>query len=90
MPGISRFFGIVIHMYANDHGPERHFHASYNGFYARFYFDGTMGDGEEFPSKQAKLVKKWALLRRAELDANWVEHVEPGTQPVDIPPLEHK
>ena len=49
-----------------------------------------MGDGEEFPSKQAKLVKKWALLRRAELDANWVEHVEPGTQPVDIPPLEHK
>jgi hypothetical protein len=28
MPEISRFFGIVIRMYHNDHGPA-HFHASY-------------------------------------------------------------
>jgi hypothetical protein len=30
MPEISRFFGIVIRMYFNDHGPP-HFHAAYDG-----------------------------------------------------------
>ena len=33
MPEISRFFGIVITMYFNDHGPP-HFHARYNEFRA--------------------------------------------------------
>jgi hypothetical protein len=28
MPEISRFFGIIIRMYYNEHGP-RHFHARY-------------------------------------------------------------
>ena len=30
MPEISRFFGIVIYMYVDDHNPP-HFHAEYNG-----------------------------------------------------------
>ena len=30
MPEISRFFGIVIQMYYNDHAPP-HFHARYGG-----------------------------------------------------------
>ncbi len=33
MPEISRFFGIVIYMYFDDHLPP-HFHARYSGFEA--------------------------------------------------------
>ena len=34
MPEISRFYGIVIRMYYNDHPPP-HFHAQYAEFKAR-------------------------------------------------------
>jgi hypothetical protein len=34
MPTISRFFGIVIRMYFDDHG-EPHFHAHYGKFSAK-------------------------------------------------------
>jgi len=33
MPEISRFLGIVIYMYFNDHNPP-HFHAVYNNYKA--------------------------------------------------------
>ena len=33
MPELSRFLGIVIYMYFNDHDPP-HFHAEYNEFQA--------------------------------------------------------
>lgn len=33
MPQISRFFGIIIKMYYNDHQPA-HFHAEYNEYVA--------------------------------------------------------
>ncbi len=33
MPEISRFYGIIIYMYINDHNPP-HFHARYNEFEA--------------------------------------------------------
>ncbi|KAB7791219.1 DUF4160 domain-containing protein [Bifidobacterium leontopitheci] len=89
MGGISRFYGIVVYMYANDHGPDKHFHASYNGFYAKFHLDGTLVDGEDFPRKQARFIKKWASLRQSELEANW-RHVEAHTQPSGIAPLDHK
>lgn len=51
MPGISRFFGIVIYMYANDHGPVKHFHAEYNGHWAKYSFDGDLIKGG-LPRKQ--------------------------------------
>ena len=34
MPEISRFFGIVIRMYFDDHNPP-HFHATYTGLEAQ-------------------------------------------------------
>jgi hypothetical protein len=33
MPEISRFLGIIIYMYFNDHNPP-HFHVQYNNFRA--------------------------------------------------------
>ncbi len=38
MPEISRFFGIVIKMYYNDHLPP-HFHAEYGEFMAELTID---------------------------------------------------
>jgi hypothetical protein len=35
MPEISRFFGIIIRMYYNDHAPP-HFHAAYQEFSGDF------------------------------------------------------
>ena len=41
MPEISKFYGIVIYMYINDHNPP-HFHAVYQGYKATI----TIQDGE--------------------------------------------
>lgn len=40
MPEICRFYGIIIHMYFNEHNPP-HFHATYQGFKASI----TIEDG---------------------------------------------
>ena len=45
MPVISRFYGIVIAMYFNDHSPP-HFHAKYSGYEALFDFEGNGIEGE--------------------------------------------
>lgn len=70
MPGISRFFGIVIYMYANDHGPVKHFHAEYNGHWAKYSFDGDLIKGG-LPRKQERLVLAWAEIHREDLESNW-------------------
>ena len=45
MPIISRFYGIIIAMYFNDHNPP-HFHAKYAGMEALFGFDGSLLEGQ--------------------------------------------
>jgi len=54
MPIISRFYGIVIAMYFNDHNPP-HFHAKYSGYEALFNFDGVIFEGE-LPKRASKFV----------------------------------
>lgn len=41
MPEISRFFGIIIRMFYDEHNPP-HFHAEYSGKKAVFDFDGNV------------------------------------------------
>jgi hypothetical protein len=41
MPAVSIFFGIVIRMFYNDHGPV-HFHAEYQGQRGKFDLTGRM------------------------------------------------
>ena len=70
-PTISRFYGIVIRMYANDHPPP-HFHARYGQHRARVAIEtGELLDGE-LPSRAARLVRQWAALHRDELKTNWM------------------
>lgn len=88
MPVISMFYGIVIKMNWKDNGKHHlsHFHAYYNEFEASFDFQGEIISGD-FPSKQASLVKAWALLHQEELAANWRLAIE-GEQIFKINPLQ--
>ena len=70
MPEISRFFGIVIKMFFNDHAPP-HFHAECGENKAMInistgeVIEGTM------PAKQLKLIQAWAILHEQELLSNF-------------------
>lgn len=57
MPVISRFFGITIIMYWNDHNPP-HIHAKYGEYSAIISIDGELLDGK-FPSRGLTLVLEW-------------------------------
>ncbi|HYN42823.1 MAG TPA: DUF4160 domain-containing protein [Thermoanaerobaculia bacterium] len=70
MPTISAFFGILIRMFYNDHGPA-HFHAEYQGERASFDFNGTVIDGQMRSRTARQLVKEWADLHRPELEEDW-------------------
>jgi hypothetical protein len=77
MPEISRFLGIVIYMYFNEHNPP-HFHAEYNEFRASIFIN-TLGLMEgRLPSKVMSLVVEWAQEHQAELLGNWKSIRETG------------
>lgn len=77
MPEISRFFGIVIQMYFNEHNPP-HFHVKYNNHRAQIEIE-TLGiiDGS-LPPKVFALVVEWASIHQKELRENWFSLVENG------------
>ena len=77
MPEISRFLGIVIYMYFNEHNPP-HFHAEYNEFKAAILIQ-TLGVTEgKLPSKVLSLVVEWAQEHQEELLENWNSIEETG------------
>jgi hypothetical protein len=70
MPTIAIFYGITIQMYWDDHNPP-HFHARYGRAKAMIRIsDGEVVSGE-LPPTATRMVREWALLRRAELEENW-------------------
>ena len=72
MPEISRFLGIVIAMYYNEHNPP-HFHAKYGDFAAFFDIEtGDMVDGN-MPRRAVRLIQDWAELNKTDLLNNWFE-----------------
>ena len=70
MPEISRFEGIVITMYFNEHNPP-HFHATYNGVEVQFDLNEGAFTKGALPSKQARLVLAWYELHKEELFDIW-------------------
>lgn len=85
MPTISRFFGIVIAMYFDDHVPP-HFHARYGSEQARFRIEPPgLLDGE-LPPRALGLVMEWARLHRDDLLADW-ERAQKGQPLANIEPL---
>jgi hypothetical protein len=85
VPRISAFYGIVITMYYRDHEPP-HFHAVYGEHQAQIVIATLEPLVGEFPTRALRLVREWAELHRAELQANW-ERAR-ARQPLDtIAPL---
>lgn len=85
MPEISRFFGIVIRMYFDDHLPP-HFHAEYGEYKAVVEIQSLIVIGGYFPPRALGLVVEWATLHRDELLEVWDRAVK--LQPLPkIPPL---
>ena len=70
MPEISRFYGIIIKMFFNDHFP-RHFHAEFGEFRAMINIEtGEVIEGD-MPKKQLRLIQAWAILHENELIDNF-------------------
>ena len=88
MPEISRFYGIVIRMFAEAGGPHRlpHFHAYYQGSVAVFGIDPIERIGGFLPRRQARLVEAWAELHQEELRLDW-DRLMHGKPPAPIAPL---
>ena len=69
MPEISRFLGIVIGMFFNEHGLP-HFHAVYGEHKITVEIASGNVRGE-FPSRALRLVLERAELHKQELLENW-------------------
>ncbi len=70
MPEISRFFGIVIKMFFDDHNPP-HFHAEYGSDLALLDIRNLSVFSGRLPPRVIGLVIEWATLHQQELLANW-------------------
>ena len=70
MPELSRFHGIKITMYADDHNPP-HFHAESGGQEALFDITNGVFMKGSLASREARLVLAWYELHKDELFENW-------------------
>ena len=70
MPEISRFFGIVIKMFWNDHNPP-HFHAFYSGEEVLIDIRSLSVFAGDLSPRALGLVIEWATLHQAELLEDW-------------------
>ena len=70
MPEISRFYGIIIRMYAQDHLPP-HFHADYSGQVAQIDIQTAEILVGSLPRRALRLVQDWTELHRQELLDNF-------------------
>ena len=86
MPEVSRFFGIVIRLYYNDHDPA-HFHAIYGEHEALIAIETLAVLRGELPRRAMALVLEWAALHRQELRTDG-EQARRGTPPAPIAPLD--
>ena len=71
MPELSRFFGIVVRMYFNDHHPA-HFHACYGDSEALIEIETLNILRGELPRRALAMVLEWAVLHRQELRMAWM------------------
>ncbi|MBS3947916.1 MAG: DUF4160 domain-containing protein [Dethiobacter sp.] len=70
MPEISRFYGIIVKMYFNDHTPP-HFHAFYGDHEVLINIATLAVIAGKLPPRALGLVTEWAALHQDELLATW-------------------
>jgi hypothetical protein len=70
MPEISRFLGIIISMYFDEHNPP-HFHVRYNEYRASMGINDLNVIAGSLPAKIRGLVEEWAEIHQMELLRMW-------------------
>lgn len=85
MPEISRFYGIIIRMFYNDHNPP-HFHAEYGEDEVLININTLAVFHGSLPARALGLVIEWASQHQAELLADW-DKVREQQLPDKITPL---
>jgi len=86
VPEISRFFGIVVRMFYDEHPPP-HFHVEYAEHRAVIRIDTIEVSRGTLPRRALALVAEWALVHREELRDDW-RLAEEGRPLRAIEPLE--
>ena len=71
MPEISRFYGIVIAMFHNDHEPP-HFHVRYGEHKALVSIGEAAVLRGDLPPRALGLVREWTRSHRTELHEDWL------------------
>lgn len=85
MPEISRFYGIIIYMFFNDHNPP-HFHAKYGDYQILVNINNLSVLSGKFPSRVLGLTIEWASLHQKELKSIW-EKMREGQPAGKVKPL---
>lgn len=86
MPELSRFYGIIIRMYYDDHTPA-HFHAYYGEFEAVFEIETLAEIKGQLPARARGLVIEWGQRNQTELRKAW-KKASNLEQPGKIAPLD--
>lgn len=86
MPTISRFHGIAIAMFFDDHGYP-HFHARHADGRAKIRIDNLEVIESSLPRRQLRFVLAWAELHQHELEENW-RRARAGETLREIEPLQ--
>ena len=70
MPELSRFLGMVISIFFDDHNPP-HFHVEYNDNEALISINDLSVIKGNLPPRVMGLAMEWARLHQTELLENW-------------------
>lgn len=84
MPEISRFYGIIIAMFAKDHNP-LHIHAKYIDYQVTITIERGIVAGE-IPITILRKITMWINTHKLELLENW-ELLQNGEEAKKIEPL---
>jgi hypothetical protein len=70
MPILSRFYGVIISMYYDEHPPP-HFHVRYGSHQAKFAIQSGELIIGKLPRRARSLMEEWRREHVDELVANW-------------------
>ncbi len=85
MPAISRFYGIIISMFYDEHNPP-HFHAKYDNEIIVIEIQSLRILEGKVSSRALGLITEWASQHQDELMINW-ENARIGKEMLLIKPL---
>jgi hypothetical protein len=86
MPEVSRFFGLVVRMFYDDHEPP-HVHVEYQGKKVKLDFQGNVLAGGLASKVALRLARDWIDLNVQRLEQDW-QLARKGLPLEKIPPLD--